>query len=683
MKNITLKLCSLFLVIMLLLPLCVLMVNASEYVEEPGYNDTFYQTRNLADYVSATEYVEARYPGLKNHLRGNFINFNTSIDISQYAIHYNYTIWDALTDMIYSEMPDMLHIYTVSCSYNPESLIITSLTVQYSSTYTKQEYLQVLGDLENATNKILYGILGNNSLSDAEKALLVHDRLAIHCEYAMGEIYNYAYSHSMYGALALGAAVCQGYSEAYSYLLDRIGIKTATVISQQLNHAWNAVYIDGKPYHVDVTWDDPVKDTIGSAYHDNFLVTDQELFNGGHTAYDYCTGAVYSDYSNAVWKNSESTFELINNKLYYIDHRSHQLICYTDNTVLTSVYDMWKADTSSWWVGNFSKLASDGKNLFYSLSKSIYKYDLTSNTTKVIYTPQLYKEGEDASKYSFYNIFGFKFNEGIFYYYTSHDPYDFDNTGISGSFAYSQNTPTTLKFINGTWYYGNETSLNYSETLVEYCGNWYYVNHGILDWSYTGLIEYCGCWYYISNGILDWNYTGIAEYNGSWYYIQNGTINWNYTGLTHFCGCWYYVENGVINWNYTGLVEYYGAYYHIQNGYLDWNYSGLSYYYGDYYYVTNGCLDWNYTGLTEYYGGWYYVSNGYLDWSVTTLTNYYGVWYYVENGAINWNSDTLCYYGDTWYYVKGGVIAWDYIGYVNYYGVNYLITYGYINWYLQ
>ena len=62
------------------------------------------------------------------------------------------------------------------------------------------------------------------------------------------------------GPLVNGLAVCDGYARAYQLLLGRIGIGCMFVASDEMNHSWNLVSIDGAWYHVDVTWDDPVPD---------------------------------------------------------------------------------------------------------------------------------------------------------------------------------------------------------------------------------------------------------------------------------------------------------------------------------------------------------------------------------------------------------------------------------------
>ena len=55
-----------------------------------------------------------------------------------------------------------------------------------------------------------------------------------------------------------------------------MNLKSYRVSSE--SHIWNAVEIDNKWYHIDLTWDDPVVDD-GKDYlkHDYFLVTTKEL----------------------------------------------------------------------------------------------------------------------------------------------------------------------------------------------------------------------------------------------------------------------------------------------------------------------------------------------------------------------------------------------------------------------
>ena len=103
-------------------------------------------------------------------------------------------------------------------------------------------------------------------------------------------------------------AVCTGYAEALSYMLDCVNIKnfkvTADVYGQDMSktlHVWNAVYIDGGWLHVDTTWNDA---TISEANPSGkyFLLSGSEIFENRQklplvTAADY---DIYYDFLKTV-----------------------------------------------------------------------------------------------------------------------------------------------------------------------------------------------------------------------------------------------------------------------------------------------------------------------------------------------------------------------------------------------
>lgn len=111
-------------------------------------------------------------------------------------------------------------------------------------------------------------------MSDAEKALVLHDYVAANCVYddALQDI-----SRTPQGALGNGLAICTGYAEAYRCLLSKAGIPSVVVDNGR--HAWNVVQIDGEWYHVDVTWDDAL--ATGRIGHTYFLISDDTIRDDG------------------------------------------------------------------------------------------------------------------------------------------------------------------------------------------------------------------------------------------------------------------------------------------------------------------------------------------------------------------------------------------------------------------
>lgn len=108
---------------------------------------------------------------------------------------------------------------------------------------------------------------------------IIHDYIVSHTKYDKlrtdQNIINY-YSNTAYGVLFQGYGICSGYADAMAIFLDYFDIPNYKISSE--NHVWNAVYLDGKWYHLDLTWDDPIvatgQDIVDDSY---FLISTQEL----------------------------------------------------------------------------------------------------------------------------------------------------------------------------------------------------------------------------------------------------------------------------------------------------------------------------------------------------------------------------------------------------------------------
>lgn len=132
------------------------------------------------------------------------------------------------------------------------------------------------------TDKIVESLLSNKQ-NDYEKEKLLHDYIINNCRY---DYENYQQgtipetSRTAYGVIALGRGVCQGYAEAMNILCRKAGLSSIMVKgdSRGESHAWNLINIQGKYYHVDSTWDDPVTSN-GQDYlsYDYFNLSDDEI----------------------------------------------------------------------------------------------------------------------------------------------------------------------------------------------------------------------------------------------------------------------------------------------------------------------------------------------------------------------------------------------------------------------
>ena len=97
----------------------------------------------------------------------------------------------------------------------------------------------------------------------------------------------YRYEHQLgWAALMLGTAVCAGYSDAYQFLLEGLGIESRFIYGPTPGlggrHAWNLVKIDRSYYHVDVTWSDQE-----SYINYHYFLTSDDVISSVRGSVDY------------------------------------------------------------------------------------------------------------------------------------------------------------------------------------------------------------------------------------------------------------------------------------------------------------------------------------------------------------------------------------------------------------
>lgn len=199
-----------------------------------------------------------------------------------------YPVWQA-PSLTIAELQMVMDAYTrdhtenfwlgtkYSISYKKSSGLASAVKPQYTMTGDKLETAKAA--FNAAVDEVIHGI--TPEMSEFDRQLLVHDRLAARVTYD-GSLAN---AHDAYGALIDGKAVCQGYAEAFQYLLRRVGIQSFIVTGVGVNadgeipHAWNLVRIDNKYYHTDLTWDDADDQPYHAYFNmdDHFIAEDHVI----------------------------------------------------------------------------------------------------------------------------------------------------------------------------------------------------------------------------------------------------------------------------------------------------------------------------------------------------------------------------------------------------------------------
>ncbi len=113
---------------------------------------------------------------------------------------------------------------------------------------------------------------------------------------------SYFESHSIYGALIKGKAVCEGYSKLAKILFNKSGIESDVIRSDE--HGWNYVKINGNYYQIDTTWDD-INDEKNIYPYRFFNITNSQI------SQDKVSGEFYKAISDNVPNCTDSSFDNI------------------------------------------------------------------------------------------------------------------------------------------------------------------------------------------------------------------------------------------------------------------------------------------------------------------------------------------------------------------------------------
>ena len=410
---------------------------------------------SAASDMSATKYTEYKFTGgasvaadMAALIETALTDFAESVDVSVYNFTYKANKSPGETDdvdefirMATYEFPMLFQLKQVGYSYQLVNGVKKIVGFRFEYKYSKEEYNKRKAECRAAIDKLVDGIKGNNGLDDVTKALLLHDRIIERCEYdRSGSVPVGSESTDIYGTLVKGKAICQGYTRAYIQLLREIGIDSYVCESDTLNHAWNVVWINGRRYHVDVTNDDPVYDVTGNADHryflrsTGFLGKDEIFFNrpelqnrkvGGKFDYQYTASNVTDTTYDTphYWHNSTSVIQYTESGIYYIYKDEGSASDTSDDTYSIrkigkgKVRDLpkntWKAGASNaYWTGNFSSLASDGKDLFYSVHDRVYKLDPSGGSDTDISKGTDLEKKYNSLKSSFFSVIGITYRDG-------------------------------------------------------------------------------------------------------------------------------------------------------------------------------------------------------------------------------------------------------------------------------
>ena len=257
-------------------------------------------------YDSLNSYSKIFYKKLEENI-SNLTKTNYKID---YGTSFNTLLnesngtdkisvyFQAAIDAFFYDHPEIFYIDSTKISLYTKSVSLLGKTTYYvsiipennanylSSAFpTEASAKQAIAEVEGLRNSLASKTSGN----DYNKVKQVHDTLINMIVY--DTTYSRKNTHNIYGALIEKKVVCEGYSKAFKYVLDYMGIPCILVGGTGTNssgktesHMWNYIKLNDTWYAVDLTWDDPIVvggKTKNTIRHDYF-VKGSITFNKNH-----------------------------------------------------------------------------------------------------------------------------------------------------------------------------------------------------------------------------------------------------------------------------------------------------------------------------------------------------------------------------------------------------------------
>lgn len=328
----------------------------------------------------------ADYDKLKQQIITAYQKYETSVNVKAYKLYNDTATCSKISSMFEEIMNETPYLFyngrSFSKAIEADSNQILTIGLEYSNLYKKNGKVDV-SKIEKVKKQIDAVILAGSryvkkNMTDVEKAMVLHDYLIRKVKYSNNGVETECLTEV--GALLKNKANCQGYALAYKMLLKKAGIESICLSSDDMDHMWNLVRINGKWYHVDLVWDDPVypsdqSDRDGVVSHRHFLLSDRAIKKTGHTG--FVTGkATDKRYDKKYWRKCATTFWYQNNTFLYGTSKG----LYTRKTLGSKPKQIKKV--------NVSCLIRSKADTYYFIKdkKSIWLYQGKKNQYKKILT---------------------------------------------------------------------------------------------------------------------------------------------------------------------------------------------------------------------------------------------------------------------------------------------------------
>lgn len=247
---------------------------------------------------SYIEHVEDFVPYSYNSLLNIIYSIlNNGWDNFTFYCPIEYTNCIADIKKITNDNKILTHLNNFIHPYNSFNNIITSvdssgeIIIEVKKLYTETQIAELNFKVTEIANKVV------DNEDDLEIQLkAIHDYIINNTKYDINKTNNESdyLSNIAYGSLLQGYAICSGYADAMALFLNHYNIPNYKISSE--THVWNAVFINEKWYHLDLTWDDPISDEgVEKLIHKFFLINTDNLKRYATTDHNF-NNTIYQEF---------------------------------------------------------------------------------------------------------------------------------------------------------------------------------------------------------------------------------------------------------------------------------------------------------------------------------------------------------------------------------------------------
>ena len=267
-----------------------------------------YYEYNIEKKYSSTDvnkyYVDDNFEYVNNYTETGLHNRKELIDFIYYTINSGTTSTERYIDKDYDTyLSDINYLTTNNGEALKKEVSIlnnfvhpynscNNINIKYGGEYTlglevTKEYTdEQIEEINKVVDKVIKDKL-NNSMPIKEKIKVIHDYIIDNTSYDKLKHANKKdttyHSETAYGVLLEGYGTCNGYADAMAIFLDKLNVINYKISNDE--HIWNLVFLDGKWYHLDLTWDDPMSET--NIKRDTYFLIDtktlEKLKDGAHS----------------------------------------------------------------------------------------------------------------------------------------------------------------------------------------------------------------------------------------------------------------------------------------------------------------------------------------------------------------------------------------------------------------